>query len=57
MVLLRENRKKQQQTKCYRQLGLKLGPLPFRFDAYPTELTWHLLLCLRLYGPKIGMLF
>ena len=40
--------KKQQQTKCYRQLGLKLRPLPFRFDAYPTELTWHLLMCLRI---------
>ena len=28
--------------------SVKMGPMPFQFDAYPTELTWHLLACLRL---------
>ena len=33
-------------TKYYLPWGLNLGPLPFQFDAYPTELTWLLLVCL-----------
>ena len=29
-------------------LGIKLGPLTFVFNDVPSELTWHLLVSLRL---------
>ena len=34
--------KKNQQQKYYFQWTFNLAPLPFQFDAYPTELIWHL---------------